>query len=192
MTSLSGVSPGRVGLASARRRVLLSAALAAVWAVPLASPLLASAASAAGDANATPNPAPSPDFLEISRFLTGHATLDASLAARLYGAFLALDAGFAARAAALAAYIKTSGVTPTALQKALDADKSAVADLPRQLMQGWMLGIVGSGEKARCVAYEDSLANVAALPYVRPPSFAYGTYGSWAVRPAAIAATRPI
>lgn len=178
MTSLSGVSPGRVGLASARRRVLLSAALAAVWAVPLASPLLAAAAS---DAN--PAPAPSPDFLEISRFLTGHATLDASLAARLYGAFVALDAGFAARATALASYIKTSGATPLALQKALDADKSAVADLPRQLMQGWMLGIVGSGEKARCVAYEDSLANVAALPYVRPPSFAYGTYGSWAARP---------
>lgn len=180
MTSLSGVSPGRVGLASARRRVLLSAALAAVWAVPLASPLLAAAASADGSAT----PAPSPDFLEVSRFLTGHATLDGSLAARLYGAFVALDAGFAARAATLAAYIKQSGVAPSALQKALDADKSAVADLPRQLMQGWMLGIVGSGEKARCVAYEDSLANVAALPYVRPPSFAYGTYGSWAVRPA--------
>ncbi|MBL0391505.1 hypothetical protein JJ685_10180 [Ramlibacter monticola] len=43
------------------------------------------------------------------------------------------------------------------MQRALDDAKSPQAALPRRIMTAWCLGIVGSGDKARCLAYEDAL-----------------------------------
>ena len=46
-----------------------------------------------------------------------------------------------------------------------------------------MLGVVGSGEGARCVAYETALNAVIVADVLKPPTYAYGAYGSWSAKP---------
>jgi hypothetical protein len=41
------------------------------------------------------------------------------------------------------------------------------------------MGIVGSGDKARCLAYETALNAIVVEDVLKPPTYAYGTYGSW-------------
>ena len=45
------------------------------------------------------------------------------------------------------------------------------------------MGIVGSGATARCIAYEDALDNVIVADVLKPPTYCYGPYGSWARKP---------
>ena len=45
------------------------------------------------------------------------------------------------------------------------------------------LGDVGAGDTATCITYTNALMNVAVSDVLRPPSYAYGPYGSWAAKP---------
>jgi hypothetical protein len=45
------------------------------------------------------------------------------------------------------------------------------------------MGIVGDGAKARCLAYEKALNAVIVADVLKPPSYAYDAYGSWAAKP---------
>ncbi len=60
---------------------------------------------------------------------------------------------------------------------------SPLAALPRKIATAWFMGIVGSGEKARCIAYESALNAVIVQDVLKPPTYAYGVYGSWAKKP---------
>ncbi|MQR00771.1 sorbitol dehydrogenase family protein [Glaciimonas soli] len=122
-------------------------------------------------------------FVAVSAILVGRQALDAVQAKRLYDALTADDSGFPAAAQALLTLINDRKIDPVALQKTLDDEHSPLAALPRKIMTAWCLGIVGDSEKARCIAYETALNAVIVEDVLKPPTYAYGTYGSWAKKP---------
>jgi len=122
-------------------------------------------------------------FLALSAILAGRQSLDAALTKRLYDALTADDPGFAAAARALLALINERRIDPMQLQQVLDAEKSPLAAVPRTIVTAWFLGIVGSGDKARCIAFEAALNAEVVADVLRPPTYAYGVYGSWARKP---------
>ncbi len=122
-------------------------------------------------------------FVAVSAILVGRPALDAVQAKRLYDALTTDDAGFSAAAQTLLALINDRKIDPLILQKTLDDEHSPLAALPRKIMTAWCLGIVGDGEKVRCIAYETALNAVMVEDVLKPPTYAYGTYGSWAKKP---------
>ena len=155
------------------RRVLL-AAVAGTYACSLIPWALAQTVASADNG----------PFMALSALLVGRPSLDAALARRLYEALAADDAGFAASAQSLLATINERRIDPSQLQAVLDADKSPLAALPRKIMSAWCLGIVGSGDKARCIAFEEALNARMVDDVLKPPTYAYGPYGSWTRKPA--------
>ncbi len=131
-------------------------------------------------------PAPRADlgaFTALSAILVGRQALDAAQVARLYDALVAVHPNFAADVQALLAVVNERHIDPLQLQGVLDGEHSPLAPLPRQILGAWALGVVGSGENARCVAYETALNTVIVADVLKPPTYAYGTYGSWTVKP---------
>lgn len=123
------------------------------------------------------------DFLTVSKFLAGQASLDPSLAARLFAALSQHESGFGQQVQTLRNVIDDRRIDPMQLQTILDNEKSPVSALPRKIATAWVLGIVGEGEDARCVAFEDNLTNVVVKDKLAPPSYCFGAYGSWAQKP---------
>lgn len=131
-------------------------------------------------------PAPRADlgaFTALSAILVGRQALDAAQATRLYDALAATHPNFSADVQALLALINERHIDPLQLQGVLDGEHSPLAPLPRQIMSAWMLGVIGSGEGARCVAYETALNAVIVADVLKPPTYAYGSYGSWTGKP---------
>ncbi|MDN7879649.1 sugar dehydrogenase complex small subunit [Burkholderia aenigmatica] len=93
-------------------------------------------------------------FLALSQALTGHTNLDPMTARRLIDAFHRTDAGFAARAAALAQRMR-AGQTPA--QLLADADGAGLHDTALAIVAAWYTGTVGHGQKAVMVTYADAL-----------------------------------
>ena len=122
-------------------------------------------------------------FLGVSAMLVGRQVLDPALAKRLYDALVAQDAAFPANVRALLTLINAQGLQAAGLQAALDAAQSPLAALPRQIASAWYLGIVGTGEAAFCVAYEQALNAAVVADVLKPPTYSYGAYGSWARKP---------
>jgi hypothetical protein len=122
-------------------------------------------------------------FLALSAILAGRQSLDATQAKRLYAALTADDAGFPAAAQSLLALINERKIDPLQLQKTLDDEKSPLATVPRRVATAWFMGIVGSGAKARCLAFETALNAQMVADVLKPPSYAYGAYGSWSKKP---------
>jgi len=125
------------------------------------------------------------DFITISIFLTGREKLSANYSTALYSALTKFDRTIPTKLSHLRAYIDANAISAADLKTKLSADP-AIADLvglPALLLTGWYLGIVGSGDNAVCVAYADALANEEVADVLRPPSYAYGAYGSWATKP---------
>ncbi|WP_168787411.1 sugar dehydrogenase complex small subunit [Paraburkholderia aromaticivorans] len=170
-------------VADPRRRLLLSGLLAtcASLAVPFA---MAQTPAQSRPQSLVGNIAAPASFLENSRILTGRSSLDAAQAARLYEALVSDDADFEGRQQQLLAFIKEQQVDPMQLQKLLDAQKSVLARVPRAIVTAWYTGIVGAGERAKCITFETNLLNVITAEKLKPPSYSYGVYGSWAAKPA--------
>ncbi|KQZ99836.1 hypothetical protein ASD64_13505 [Mesorhizobium sp. Root157] len=122
-------------------------------------------------------------FLALSAILAGRQSLDAAQAARLYAALVAEDPGFPASAKALLDTIEQRKIDPMQLQKILDTEKSPLSALPRRIVTAWYMGIVGDGAKARCLAFETALNAEAVADVLKPPTYAYGAYGSWTRKP---------
>ncbi len=122
-------------------------------------------------------------FIAVSAMLVGRRSLDAGLAARLYGALAAESPQFAPDVSALLALINRQHFDPARLQDKLDTTRSPLAPLPRKIMRAWCLGIVGEGEFARCLAYEEAMDAVIVSDVLKPPTYAYGPYGSWSEPP---------
>ncbi|KAF7600640.1 MAG: hypothetical protein CGU28_03040 [Candidatus Dactylopiibacterium carminicum] len=125
------------------------------------------------------------DFVVISRMLTGREALSAEFAAALLQVFSRLDADFPAKLARLRSYVTQKQVDAAALADQLQADAGMadLAGLPKQILSGWYLGVVGSGARAICVTYTEALAHKCVADVLRPPSYAYGAYGTWAAKP---------
>ena len=104
------------------------------------------------------------------------------------GAFLGVSAMLVGRQVLdpVLALINAQGLQAAGLQEALDAlapAQSPLAALPRQIASAWYLGIVGTGEAAVCVAYEQALNAAVVADVLKPPTYSYGAYGSWARKP---------
>ncbi|MDR5783626.1 sugar dehydrogenase complex small subunit [Caballeronia sp. LZ065] len=127
---------------------------------------------------------PAPEsFVALSTFLTGQASLDLALADRLYQALLGNESCFPEQLRRLLAFIRLRHADPLRLQQRLDDEEPQLASVPRRIVTAWYTGIVGEGERAQCIAFETSLLNVITADKLKPPSYAYGVYGSWAARP---------
>jgi hypothetical protein len=128
--------------------------------------------------------APREAFMTVSRILTGRPGLDADQAARLYEALAAESTGFPADVQALRSFMDERKINPAQLQQALDAERSPLGALPRSIVKAWYTGIVGEAERVRCITFETSLMHVAVADRLNPPSYCYGSYGSWTAQPA--------
>jgi Membrane bound FAD containing D-sorbitol dehydrogenase len=131
-------------------------------------------------------PAPDADrgaFTALSAILVGRQALDAALAARLYDALATTYPQFPADVQSLLTLIDERHIDPLQLQGVLDGEHSPLASLPRSIMSAWALGVVDSGEGARCVAYENALNALIVADVLKPPTYAYGAYGSWTSKP---------
>jgi hypothetical protein len=122
-------------------------------------------------------------FLALSAILAGRPSLDLALGTRLHEALAVDDPGFPAATRALLALIGERQVDPMQLQALLDGEHSPLALLPRRIVSAWYLGIVGEGEHARCVAFETALTAAVVADVLKPPTYCYGVYGSWARKP---------
>jgi hypothetical protein len=163
------------------RRLLLASILASYASSFIPWPLANAQA-------AVPVTAAAPEaFFIVSRAITGRATLDAVQANRLYAGLVATVPLFATQLTALAAFIAGNPSAANQLQASLDAANVPFAKLPRQIATAWYVGVVGTGAAARCVTYETSLMNVVVSDRLKPPSYAYGPYGSWGRNPLTVA-----
>ncbi|WP_256350497.1 sorbitol dehydrogenase family protein [Pseudomonas gingeri] len=122
-------------------------------------------------------------FVAMSAIIAGRQTLDSELAKNLYRALLADDPNFASAVMDLLALVNERKSDPLALQKMLDDERSPLAPVPRKIATAWFMGVVGSGEHARCLAYENALNAIIVADVLKPPTYAYGPYGSWAKNP---------
>lgn len=124
-------------------------------------------------------------FLALSAIIAGRQSLDTVLATNLYQALIEDDPTFAKGVEGLLALVNERHLDPAQMQKILDDEKSPLAGVPRQIATAWFMGVVGSGVKARCLAYEYALNAVIVADVLKPPTYAYGSYGSWARNPTA-------
>lgn len=122
-------------------------------------------------------------FMAVSAIIAGRQSLDAGQAKRLYDALSADDKNFPAMVRELLTLINQRRIDPLQLQKILDSEKSPFAGVPRKIAAAWFLGIVGEGAKARCLAYEKALNAIIVSDVLKPPTYAYGVYGSWTAKP---------
>ncbi|WP_336799007.1 sorbitol dehydrogenase family protein [Kaistia sp. MMO-174] len=123
-------------------------------------------------------------FMALSALLVGRTSLDTGQARRLHDALAANDAGFADRTRQLLQLIEQRKIDPMQLQQTLNDENSPLKDLPGQIVTAWYLGIVGSGVRARCIAFETALNAQIVADVLKPPTYAYGGYGSWSRHPA--------
>jgi hypothetical protein len=122
-------------------------------------------------------------FLALSAILVGRQSLDATQAKRLFSALVTDDPGFPVAAKSLLDTIEQRKIDPMQLQKILDDEDSPLKLVPRRIVTAWYMGIVGDGAKARCLAFETALNAQAVADVLKPPTYAYGAYGSWARKP---------
>lgn len=122
-------------------------------------------------------------FIALSAIIAGRQALDRTMAKRLYDSLTADDGGFPATARKLLALIEERKIDPLQLQQVLDAEKSPLADVSRKIATAWFMGIVGSGEKAHVLAYENALNATIVSDVLKPPTYSYGVYGSWTKKP---------
>src|SRR5690606_34259822 len=115
--------------------------------------------------------------------LTGRDTLDSVYAERLLAALNQSRPDFPTLLAAFATRLNVHGGTPDALVTALTREGAAEAAIPALVMRGWWLGIAGEGSKAQVVAYENAFNALLVADVLKPPTYAYGGYGSWTSEP---------
>lgn len=122
-------------------------------------------------------------FLALSAILVGREALDTELATRYYDALSANDPEFPSKVTALLNLINTQHIDPLQLQKTLDEQHQDLATVPRQIVTAWYAGVVAESTGAICLAYELALMSVVTEDKLRPPTYAYGAYGSWQKKP---------
>ena len=125
----------------------------------------------------------SSSFMALSQYLTARSDLSVKLGVRMQAALQALDSNFASQADALWRWIQSQNIALDQLHARVKAEKPELAAVPTQVMQVWYLGIAGSGNQTRVVAYEFALNAQTVSDKLKPPTYSYGVYGSWTANP---------
>jgi hypothetical protein len=183
--------PGTPNLS--RRHALKTLAVATQLAFFSPVAALAQAASPGSPlaAASVASPAPSLDaagFLQLSKALTGHASMNTAFGARLFATLGASDNGFAGRAAALARQVRT-GQTPQQLLAAANA--SGLHDVALAIVAGWYTGTVTRDHHSKLVAYADSLMYATVADGLSPPTYCADGPLWWQIPPPAAGVSTP-
>ena len=125
----------------------------------------------------------SDSFMALSRFLTERDDLNLAQGTRLLAAMSSLDGKFASKLDELWQWIGSKQIALADLNQRLKAEQPELADVATNVMQLWYQGIAGSGTSTVVVAYEHALNAEVVADKLRPPSYAYGAYGSWTSNP---------
>ena len=123
------------------------------------------------------------NFLALSALIAGRQSLDNDLAMRYYDALVAADPDFPSAVTALLTLITRHQIDPMQLQTTLDENHPELAGVPRRIATAWFLGMVDAGDRVKVLAYEHSLNAEAVSDVLKPPSYCFGGYGSWANKP---------
>jgi hypothetical protein len=122
-------------------------------------------------------------FMRLSQYLTGKNTLDVEIGHAIFANLVDGDPHFTQQVAQLNDFIASSKTPANGLQQVLDSSQPALATVPKRIMPAWYLGVVGTGAKARTVAYEQALMYPPIADVIVMPSFARGVPGYWAQPP---------
>ncbi|MFO6296987.1 sugar dehydrogenase complex small subunit [Rahnella selenatireducens] len=130
-----------------------------------------------------PNAALLANFIQVSRQLTLHETLDNTVSEALCHALNLTQERFFEELTQLKTLLDAN---PDWLEQPVLRFPEAHVDaetLAKNILGGWYNGVVGKGYKAIYVTYINTLANKAVSDKLVPPSFSYGPCGSWAKQP---------
>ena len=130
-----------------------------------------------------PNAALLASFMQVSRQLTMHETLNNTLSEALCHALNMTQERFFEGVTELQGLLDAN---PDWLQQPLLRFPGAHVNaetLAKNILGGWYNGVVGKGNKALYVTYINTLANQVVSDKLVPPSFSYGPCGSWAKQP---------
>lgn len=122
-------------------------------------------------------------FMHLSQYLTGKTALDVEIGRAILAGLREDSAKVTAQIAQLNDFVAKSNTPASALHAALEGSQSALASLPKHIMSAWYLGVVGTGTKARTVAYEQALMYPPIADVIVMPSYAHGVPGYWTKPP---------
>lgn len=126
-------------------------------------------------------------FTALTKQLTGRATLDATLASRLYNALSKADSAFATNVAALNTWLKThAGVPSDQVVAALQSQDPVLAKAVMNIVRAWYLGLVGQMPTVQVVTYEHALMFDPVNDILTIPSYCRDVPFYWAQKPAAV------
>ena len=171
------------------RRTVLRSAVAAGGVLALGglnlSQIATAAAAVAAPATATAAPLAGDAFVALSRFLTGHADLNAGLAPRFLDALRRQDATIDVQLATLWSTIQSAKLADMdAYMAQLSAKETDLTKTAQSVVLAWYLGIVGSGPKAEMITYADALMYRPSHGITPIPSYGEGP-DSWGKAPPA-------
>lgn len=129
---------------------------------------LAQSSSPAAPLASTAPSLDAPGFLQLSKALTGHASMNTIFGTRLFATLSASDSSFASRAAALAHQMR-AGQTPQQLLAAANA--AGLHDVALAIVAGWYTGTVTRDHHSKLVAYADSLMYATVADGLSPPTY---------------------
>jgi hypothetical protein len=125
-------------------------------------------------------------FAALSRQLTGRASLDATLASRIYDALSKADSAFVSDVAALNTWLKTHGGVPSdTVTAALAAEDARLSKTVGHIMRAWYLGLVGQMPTVQVLAYEHALMFDPVNDVLTIPSYCRDVPFYWANKPMA-------
>jgi hypothetical protein len=128
-----------------------------------------------------------PGFLRLSKAVTGHTDLDATIASRLLAALRRVDPTFIDRAASLAHLVRDDQ-TPEAILAT--AEPVGLRDTMLALVAAWYTGTVGHGQQAEMVSYVDALMYRPASDGLPVPTYCNGPVW-WPGPPPAVGVSAP-
>ena len=169
------------------RRTVLRTAVVAGGVLALGGLNLSRIAAAAATVASAAAPAPmaGDSFVALSRFLTGHADLNAALAPHFLDALRHQDATIDTQLAALWSTIQSARLADMdAYMDQLSAKETALTKTAQTVVLAWYLGVVGTGHKAEMITYADALMYRPSRGITPIPSYGEGP-DSWGKAPPA-------
>lgn len=186
MTDARTSRPHEALAAAARRDFLLNVGASAV-ALALAGTVGLPLTMSSAFAFAPPAGGGLDAFTALTKQLTGRATLDATLASRIYNAMSKSDSAFAANVAALNTWLKANaGVPSDRVVAVLQSQDPALAKAVVNIVRAWYLGLVGQMPTIQVVAYERALMFDPVTDVLTIPSYCRDVPFYWTQKPAGV------
>ncbi|GBD57871.1 sugar dehydrogenase complex small subunit [Gluconobacter wancherniae] len=127
------------------------------------------------------------DFMEFSRFATGHKNLDLAIGSALLLALEAQNNSFPSQMASLRELVSKNGYANVeALEEAIQSNPLHPVLL--SVVKAWYAGVVESGTTAKVYAFEKALMYQPSRDVVVIPTYAHDGPNYWVAQPNAVEA----